>query len=584
VIARLCKSWQLRDAGTCTIRRVSVLVALFAALFGAGLLFAGSASAHASVVQSDPADGSRLKAVPQTVSITFDEAVSIGSLGYLKVTDQAGRRVDTGAAFHPGGDNTKVSNKLKSGLGDGTYTESFRIISADAHPVAGVVRFVVGNGILTATSVDTSTVDGLTSAAFDAARWVSYAGFALLGGVWLLLTVWPEGRDERRARRVVWTGWLLAAIGAAAELLLQGPYASGVGLSGVTKWSLLDGTLHTDYGQFHSGRLLLLGALAVLLGSALQGVERSRSHFEDAAWPLLIGVAITFSATGHADTTNPRWLSIAGDVLHLCAMSAWVGGLAMVVAAVLPRREPDEMRAVLPVFSRVAFVSVSTLAVTGTYAAWRGIGSIRAILHSDYGLLVMAKVLLFLGLIGIGNLSRVAIQRRIVRMPVAYAMNDADVDEDEDEPSRDDVAHERMRRGVLVEIALAALVLVATSVLVDQPRGREALAADDRQPVAASTSLGGGRTVTVTFDPGVHGPITASIALSPGAKPQKITATALQPKKQIGPIPISLTANGTDLYGSSNLNLPVSGTWVITLVITTSRFNAVTADVKIAVH
>lgn len=582
MIARLCNPRRAEGGQDCTIRRISVLATLFVAMFGAGLMFAGAASAHASVVQSDPADGSRLKTVPQSVSITFDEAVSIGNLGYLKVTDQAGRRVDTGAAFHPGGDNTKIANKLKSGLGDGTYTESFRIISADSHPVAGVVRFVVGNGVLTATTVGTSTVNHLTSMVFDAARWVSYAGFALLGGVWLLLTGWPEGRDERRARRVVWTGWLLAAVGALAELLLQGPYASGVGLSGLAKWSLLDGTLHTDYGQFHSGRLLLLGALAVLLGSALQGVERRRSRFEDATWPLLIAVAITFSAIGHPDTTNPRWLSIAADVLHLCAMSAWVGGLAVVVVAVLPRREPAEVRAVLPIFSRVAFVSVATLAVTGTYSAWRGIGSLRAILHTEYGLLVSVKVILFLGLIAIGNLSRLAIQRRIVRMPIAYAMTDVDVAEDE--PALDEVAHEQMRRSVLVELALAALVLVATSVLVDQPRGREALAADARQPVAASASLGGGRAVTVTLEPGVHGPVTASIALSPGAKPESVSATALQPNKQIGPLPISLTANGTDLYASSNLNLPVSGTWVFTLVVTTSEFDAVTTDVKIHVN
>ncbi|MGH8961398.1 MAG: copper resistance CopC/CopD family protein [Jatrophihabitantaceae bacterium] len=558
-----------------------MLLALFGALFGGGLLLATSASAHASVVQSDPADGSRLKSVPQSVSITFDEPVTIGSLGYLKVTDQSGRRVDTGAAFHPGGDASKVANKLRSGLGDGTYTESFRIISADSHPVAGVVRFVVGNGVLSATSVNTSTVNGITSKVFDAARWVSYAGFALLGGAWLLLTVWPEGRDDRRARRVVWTGWLLAALGGLAELVLQGPYAAGLGLSGLTRWPLLDGTLHTDYGQFHSARLLLLGAVAVLLGWALQGVERRRSRVEDAAWPLLVGVAITFSAIGHADTTNPRWLSITADVLHLCAMSAWVGGLVIVVAAVLPRREPAELRAVLPRFSRVAFVSVVTLAITGTYAAWRGIGSLRAILHTDYGLLVSAKVLLFLGLIGVGNLSRVAIQRRLVPMPVAYAMTDADVAEVQEQPALDDVAHERMRRSVLVEIALAALVLVATSILVDQPRGREALATDARRPVAASTGLGGGRTVTVTLDPGVHGLVTASIALSPGVRPQKLTATALQPSRQIGPIPITLSANGTDLYGSSNLNLPVSGTWVFTLVVTTSKFDAVTADVKI---
>jgi copper transport protein len=566
------------------VRRLGTLLVLLGTVFGAGLAFATAASAHASVVQTDPTDGSRLKAAPRTVTITFDESVSLGSLGYLHVTDQSGKRVDAGAAFHPGGDSTKVADNLKSGLGDGTYTESFRIISADSHPVAGVIRFVVGNGVLTASSVGLSTTNDLTSGLFDAARWVSYAGWALLGGVWLLLTVWPGGRDEPRARRVVWGGWGLAAFGAVAELLLQGPYASGTGPSGITKWDLLDGTLHTDYGQFHSGRLLLLGALAVLLGWSLQGVERRRARFEDAVWPLLIGVAVTFSATGHADTTNPRWLSIAADVLHLCSMAAWVGGLVMVLVAVLPRREPEELRTVLPVFSRVAFISVITLAVSGTYAAWRGIGSLGAIFGTDYGLLVSAKVLLFVGILVVGDQSRRVIQRRLVRrMPLAYAMTDA-VLEDDTEPALDDVQHERMRRSVLVEVIAAALVLVATAVLVDQPRGREAIAADNRRPVAATADLGHGRTVTVTVEPGVHGAVTTAVALSPGAEPKSVTATALQPARDIGPIPVPLSANGTNLYGSSSVNLPVSGTWVITLVVTSSQFDAVTADVKIHLH
>ena len=559
-------------------------------LFGGALAFAGAAQAHASVVESSPADGSRLKAVPAQVSITFDEPVTLGSLGYLRVTDQAGRRVDTGAAFHPGNDSSKIANKLKPGLGDGTYTESFRIISADSHPVAGVVRFVVGSGVLTATSVSTGTTNGVTSAAFDAVRWVSYGGFALLGGVWLLLTVWPQGRDDRRAVRVVWTGWAMATAGALLELLLQGPYAAGTGLSKVADWTLLDGTLHTDYGQFHCGRLLILGAIGVLLGSVLQPVRR-RAWFEDAAWPLLIGVAITFSATGHAETTNPRWLSLTADVLHLCAMAAWVGGLVLVVGALLPRREPDELRAALPVFSRVAFAAVVTLAVTGSYAAWRGIGSLRAILGTDYGRLVSLKVLLFLGLIALGNLSRRAVQRRLVRMPVAYANTDAaeaeaepaDVDPSED-VALNPVEHERMRRGVLVEVVLAALVLAATAVLVDQPRGREALAAQDRAAVSGSAPLGNGRSVSVTVEPGVHGPVTAAVALSPGTKATGVTATALQPAKKIGPIPVPLTANGTDLYGSSSVNLPAAGTWVFSLVVSTSSFDAITVDVKVHLH
>src|SRR5690348_13843637 len=123
-------------------RRLGTLVLLVAALFGTGLALAGAASAHASVVSSDPADGSRLRAAPHQVTITFDESVTLGNLGYLHVTDSKGHRVDTGTASHPAGVDSKITTSLRSGLGDGTYIESYRVISADSHPVAGVVRFV----------------------------------------------------------------------------------------------------------------------------------------------------------------------------------------------------------------------------------------------------------------------------------------------------------------------------------------------------------------------------------------------------------------------------------------------------------
>jgi copper transport protein len=190
------------------------------------------------------------------------------------------------------------------------------------------------------------------------------------------------------------------------------------------------------------------------------------------------------------------------------------------------------------------------------------------------------KVVLFCALLAVGNLSRRVIAKRLT-MRVAYAHTDVAA---EAEPRLSHVDHERMRRAVLLEVVLAALVLAATAVLVDQPRGREALAAKDREPVSASAPLGSGRSVTVTLDPGVHGPVIAEVALTPGTRPTKVTATATQPQKQLGPIPIPLTANGTDLWGSSSVNLPVSGTWVISLVVTTSAFDATTVTVKIPLH
>ncbi len=250
-------------------------------------------------------------------------------------------------------------------------------------------------------------------------------------------------------------------------------------------------------------------------------------------------------------------LSIAADLLHVSAMAAWLGGLVMLLGAVLPRDEPDELRAVLPLFSRVAFTSVVVLGSTGAYAAWRGVGTVHAIFTTTYGLLVVGKVVLFVGVLLVGNLSRVAVQRRYV---------------------------ERLRRSVIVEVALAVGLLAATSVLVAQPRGKEAVAIARSRPASATAALGGGRTVTVTIDPGRHGTVVVSVEMSAGTQPVQVTATAALPAAQIGPIAMDLTADGRDLYGASGVVLPAAGNWVITIVVTDSEFEAIAAQATVHLY
>ena len=540
-----------------------LVLIVFGVLFGT-LLFAGPASAHATLIISDPSDGARLKTAPKTVTLNFDENVGIGSVGYVHVTDQSGKSVDARAAYHPGGDGSRVADDLRDSLGDGTYTVSWRVISADSHPVAGVVRFVVGNGPLVVSNVGSGpTVNHATSVLFDISRWIGFGGLALLGGVWLALTVWPQGRDDLRAKRLVLGGWLASTAGALLELLLQGPYTAGTGPSRTFSSALIDSTLHSNYGQLLSLRLVLLGVLAVILARAMQPAVQNgqgQSRIETAVWPIAVVMASTFSGAGHADTTNPRWLSIVLDATHVLSMTAWLGGLLMLLLAVLPRHEPEELQAVLPVFSRVAFVAIGALAITGTYAAWRGIGAWAAIFGTTYGLLVMAKVLLFVGLLAVGNMSRRLVQRRATREGATI----------------------RLRRAVFVEAVIGLSVLAFTSVLVAEPRGAEALAADYRKPHSATASLGGGKSVTVTVEPGVHGLITATVELSSPA--QSIEATATQNAKRIGPIPLKLVANGKLLYSAGGVNLPVAGAWEFDLVVTESEFNAITADVVINLH
>ena len=557
------------------------LVALVGGFFALALLLATPAAAHATVVASTPGDGTRLAAAPKSVTIRFDEPVGLGSAGYLHVTDQTGRRVDARAAYHPGGDGTQVRDDLKPGLGDGTYTASFRIVSADSHPVAGTVRFVVGDGPLVRGSVSaTSSADPGISQLFALSRWISYAGLALLAGAWLVLTVWPAGRDDRSARQLIWFGWGGAVLGGVLELLMQGPYSAGYGVGRLFSGSLIDNTLHEEYGQLHSLRLILLGALAVLLARALQPDARP-SRWEWGGGAVFVAIAWTFSRGGHAATTSPAWFSVLDDTVHVLAMATWLGGLMIVLRAVLPRREPTELRSVLPVFSQVAMVAIGLLALSGLYSAWRGVGEWDALFHTAYGLLVTLKVALLAAIVAVAALARRVVRRSVRPRTVAFAMTDAAVDEDVAADA--DVETERLRRSVFVEALIAFVVLALTGLLVAQPRGKEALAASYRKPVSASAALGGGRTVTVTADPGVHGPVNVTVELSKGARPTSLAVTATQKRKQIGPLPIKLTRETTGVYDGST-SLPVAGPWEIDLTVTTSQFDAVTADVTLTLH
>src|SRR5690242_16553129 len=94
-------------------------VLLLFVLAGAGFLLATPASAHATLDSSSPADGSRLRTAPASVTLRFDENVGIG---YVHVTDRLGKRVEDGAPTHPGGAGTTVRVALRPGLRDSSYT------------------------------------------------------------------------------------------------------------------------------------------------------------------------------------------------------------------------------------------------------------------------------------------------------------------------------------------------------------------------------------------------------------------------------------------------------------------------------
>ena len=93
------------------------------------------------------------RSAPGEVTLRFGEPVE-ASFGAVRVFDHRGREVQAGAATHPGGHSDRVAVKLRPGLGQGGYTVTYRVISADSHPVSGGFVFSVGDGAAPAATVD----------------------------------------------------------------------------------------------------------------------------------------------------------------------------------------------------------------------------------------------------------------------------------------------------------------------------------------------------------------------------------------------------------------------------------------------
>lgn len=555
-------------------RSVLCIAGLLGLLLGVGVVAAAPADAHAMVVASTPADGARLKQAPAAVSVTFDEPVGIEAVGYLHVVDSRGSRVDQGAVIHPSPRTIRIA--LAPGLDAGQYVESYRVVSADSHPVTGAITFVVGAAPATAIPVASAprSTDPATSLAFDGARWVSFAGFVLLVGGWLAVTIWPAGRRHPRSRSLAQGGAWALTLGTVLELLVQGPYSAGASLGHVGDPALVRAVLHSVYGAAHLWRLALIAALSYLLWTPRRLPRRVT---EVSAVLCVLAIAVTFAASGHAWSQHPRWLVITSDTAHVAAMGVWLGGLVYLFAAVLS--DGEAVRGAVPMFSRVAFACVLTLAVTGAYQSVRGVVTVDALFVTAYGRLVVAKIVLFVVMVTVANASRGLVLRRYLQ-PAAHASDWADGPLLVRAPR----AARIVRRTVALEATVGAAVLACTAVLVAQSPGDVALAARRDHVMTATAGLGAGRSAQVSVTPRRHGRASITVRLSPGPQPQHLDASAALPARQLGPIDIGLRRTGALTYTATDVLLPAAGIWTIALDVQSSEFDATTTSVTVHLY
>ena len=589
------------------MRRASLLLValLLAGWSVAGVALAGPAAAHASLVSTVPGEGARLGVAPAEVTLAFSEGVSLGA-GYARVLSSAGERVDTGTASV---DGAVLAIPLRSGLPDDGYLVTYRVVSADSHPISGAFSFVVGDGELvpSGTAAQDAT-DPVVSLLLPAARWLGFAGLALAVGVpVLVLACWPGGWGSARLRRLAGRGAVLVAVASAAGFLLQGPYAAATGLGTALDPDLLAATAGSGAGR----AVLARGALALALAAVLRPAWRRGSPPSvprtALAGAVAAGLVVSAASTGHPVAGPWPGLAVAAAAVHVAAVAVWVGGLAGLLLSVLRRPRPgSELAAVLTPWSRLAFGAVVAAVVSGTVQAVREVGSPTALFGTTYGRLLLAKLALVAVLLGAAGVSRIWVHQRLgIRGPrptgrrrvPAHALAGAGAPRADDGPGvvrarlQAEGAAEHvpaLRRSVLVEVAVAAVVLALSAVLVGTPPARSEVdrPVDVLLPLQGSAGPAGSVQLSVT--PARAGANTLHVYLFDDSgrltQPASISVTLTEPAQDVGPLDVDLEPAGPGHYVGDGMTIPGAGTWTLAVDVRLDEFTATTARTALPVR
>jgi copper transport protein len=576
----------------------------------AGVFVAASAApafAHATLQETSPTAGQVLDQPPKTVTLGFSESVEV-TLGAVRVFNSKGDRLDVGEASHPGGQENRVQVDVPN-LDDDSYVVTWRVLSADGHPVKGAFTFQVGETAaagnlqgLTERLLANQGGDNTVGFLYAVARFGVFASLALLvGAAAFLVLIWPAGRESVGAARLVWAGWIGAFVATVVGIGLEGAYAAALPLGDAIKPSTISDVLDTRFGRVWLLRLiLLLVAIPILrlLVNRRPVVEYPLPRWwRPAAVVVAVGLLLTPGLSGHAGSGDYVPLAVVADVVHLGGVSLWLGGLVVLLAVVLRRKHLEELRAVVPRFSQLALVAISVIVVSGAFQAWRQLGGLSDLRDTDYGKLLAAKLIAFGALIITAAFSREIVNRRFrsprpapapapePRVPVTAGGPPLPPDADGNDGSGDEADQDawemrNLRRHVGLETVIAVIILSVAALLVNA-----APAVSVNESGASGVTLRSEQArVEVTATPGSPGrnemhftafsPQGAPLAVPQSgglAEVGEFQASAGLPSRDIAPIAIPVRRAGPGHWIGSGIDLPIRGDWNLTVRILLSE-------------
>jgi copper transport protein len=516
------------------------------------VLAASPVGAHALLTSADPAPNSVSATAPAEVTLTFTEAPD-PELSSVRILDSAGVSHSKGAASAVPGRPDELTVAVEP-LSDGVYTVAWRTVSAeDGHIADGAYAFSVGS---TAPPAGASTAQASSGEAAGAsmgvivARWILYLGLLGLLGAAFLGSVLMRGSGTKMPLRLAIGELAVAIVGSVSLVAFQ------IGDTGASLGDVAGSTLGRD-------TLMRLGPLVLasgLLGAATDAPEHIRRVLLAATGALAALALLVEASLSHAASQTFASAEIAIQWFHLASVGLWLGGLVALLYQLRGPATPEKTE-VARRFAALAGFGLAIVALTGLLRSIADVGTIDALVSTDFGRLVLLKVGLLLPIAALGAANHF------------YAVPNS---------GRSLAA---LRRLGSTELAIGVAALLAASMLVtiapptevsaagDGPTGANAASATPVPLSVTGADFGTTVLLRLTASPGAVGNNEFQVRVTDFDTGAPVHATSvklsfkLPARPDIGSSTLDLRSRPDGTFAATGTNLSMAGIWRISALV-----------------
>jgi copper transport protein len=350
----------------------------FTFLLLTGLASPSPAFGHASLLRTEPASGAIVAHAPDALKLVFNEPVSplvfqlVGGDGHRFPLQQITN------------DGAMLVIALPPARGSGTHVVSWRVVSADGHPVGGSFSFSVGERSAGELAAPQTQSDLSVRIALWALRLAIYLGlFVGAGGAFHRTFVAAPQALAVTAQRAMSATLIVGTVAAMLSIGAQGLDALARPLTDIFASDVWAAGLATSYR--YTAEIATWTMIAALFST-----QASHPLFAKLfAAAALAGTGAALAVSGHAGNAEPHWLTRSAVFVHAAGVAVWAGALIPLMTRL---RTPDAAMPELRRFGWTIPPILGAMLVAGVVLALIQVERIDALWTTAYGIVLSCKL------------------------------------------------------------------------------------------------------------------------------------------------------------------------------------------------